>query len=71
MNEENQSFKLPARYERFCVEFVKLRVGERAALAAGFKPGNAYRQATRLLCSLDILERIKELESLSINPVIE
>lgn len=55
--------KVTLREEEFCRQYVVLRNGTRAALAAGYAEGSAAVQASRLLKKDKVLRRIAELEA--------
>ena len=49
------------RYEAFCVEYIKDKVGAAAARRAGYAPSNAAKQAKDLLRKPEVKARIDEL----------
>ncbi len=52
---------LPPDQEQFCIEYIRLRHGERAAINAGYSPKTARVQASQLLTRLNIRYRIRDL----------
>lgn len=53
------------RQEAFCEAYVRLRVGAKAAIEAGYspKPNSARKIASELLTHPDILARVKEIDA--------
>ena len=55
--------ELTARQERFCRAFVELASGAYAARAAGYAPGSARHQGSRLLKDKDVRTRIADIQA--------
>ena len=53
---------LSPRRKKFCEEYALTGNGQQAAVAAGYSPGSARQQASRLLTNDDILTYIRELQ---------
>jgi len=59
----NGHHELNERQELFCRYYVRRPVGAEAARAAGYEPGSAAVQASRLLDRPDILDRIERMRA--------
>jgi phage terminase small subunit len=54
--------KLTERQERFCLEWIVDHNGKQAAIRSGYSPLTAESQASRLLRSVKVRKRIKQLQ---------
>ena len=52
-----------SRQEKFCLEYISGKSGQRAAIDAGYSPHSARVTASRLLTKANIISRIAELQN--------